>query len=80
MMVPTLRVMQEDRDPVVWQQVEGTVKFMTAMENCPGFRGREVSMGESCLSTRLGLAQEEINVNSSWIMMWKSKSIIPWCH
>lgn len=72
--------MQEDKDPVAWQQVEGTGKFMTAMENCPGFRGREVSVGESCLSTWLALAQEEINVNSSWIMIWKSKSIIPWCH
>lgn len=65
---------------MVWQQVEGTVKFMTAMENCPGFRGREASVDESCLSTRLGLAQEEMKINSSWIMICKSNSIIPWCH
>lgn len=72
--------MQEDRDPVGWQQAEGTVKFMTTVENCTVFRGREVSMGENCLSIRLGLAQEEMNVTSSWIMIWKSKPIIPWCH
>lgn len=58
MMDPTLRVMQENRDSGTWQQVEGTVKFMTAMENCLDFRGREVSMDESYLSAQLGLAQE----------------------
>lgn len=46
---------QEDRDPVVWQQVEGTVKLMTAMENCPGFKGREVSMGEKLPEHPAGL-------------------------
>lgn len=40
--VPILRVMQEDRDHMAWQQVEGAV---TARENWPGFRGREGGRG-----------------------------------
>lgn len=58
MMVPILRVMQEDRDHMALA-AGGRGSGATAMKT--GFRGREGSVDESCLSTWLVLAQEETN-------------------